>query len=57
MPTETSDTPGMVQHPAHGGGVRITLAEIAVAQVGMRVELQNHEIRMARRERAGWRRR
>ena len=52
MPTDTSDTPAMVQHAAHGGGVRIALAQVAVAQVGMGVELQHHEVLMARRERA-----
>ena len=41
----------MVQYAAHGGGVRIVLAEVAVAQVGMGVELQNHEIGIARGKR------
>ena len=50
MPTETSDTPGKIEHAAHGGGVRIALAQIAVAQVGVGIELQHHEVGVARRE-------
>ena len=50
MPTDTSDTPGMVQHPAHGGGMRVALALVAVAQVGVRIELQHHEVLVPRRE-------
>ena len=52
MPTDTSDTPGMVQHPAHGGRMREVLAQVAVAQVGMGVELQHHQVLVALGERA-----
>ena len=52
MPTDTSDTPGMVQHAAHGGRMREGLAQIAVAQIGMRIELQDHQVLVALGERA-----
>ncbi len=42
----------MVQHAAHGRGVREMLALIAVAQVGVGIELQHHQVLVARSERA-----
>ena len=37
---------------ADGGGVAVVLAEIAVTQIGVRVEVQNDEVLIALRKRA-----
>ena len=42
----------VIEHAAHGGCVRVVLAEVAVAQVGVGVELQHDEVFVGLGERA-----
>ena len=52
MPTETRRDVRVVEHAAHGGGVAVVVALVAVAQVGVGIELQHDEVAVARRERS-----